>query len=54
MSLDALGDSRIRAGNSIYLIIEEKGIKGRFVVNECTHNFNGDEHTMSLELVVFG
>ncbi|WP_270167603.1 XkdQ/YqbQ family protein [Paenibacillus sp. SYP-B4298] len=54
LKVDALGDIRIRAGHVIWLAFESKGIKQQYVVNECTHTFDGDKHTMSLDLVVYG
>ncbi|MBJ6360430.1 hypothetical protein ACFOQM_03755 [Paenibacillus sp. GCM10012307] len=54
LTVTALGDARVRAGNTILLIIKELGIQGYYVVNDCTHQFDGDAHTMSLELVVYG
>jgi hypothetical protein len=51
---DFIGDIRIRAGNSLAILIEEAGINENFVVNECTHKFDGVDHTMSLELQVYG
>ncbi|WP_028559014.1 XkdQ/YqbQ family protein [Paenibacillus pinihumi] len=54
LKVEALGDIRIRAGNIIWLAIESKGIKQQYVVNECIQNFDGDQHTMSLDLVVYG
>lgn len=53
LSLKALGYPGLRAGHTIYVMIEELGIEGFYVVNECSHSFKGDEHTMSLELVVY-
>ncbi|RXZ77243.1 hypothetical protein EBB07_33770 [Paenibacillaceae bacterium] len=53
-SIEALGDPRIRAGNSIYIDMPELGMKAtKHLINECSHNFEGDSHTMSLELAVY-
>lgn len=52
-TLDALGDPRLRAGSGVYIDLPELTAPALHLVNECTHNFEGDEHTMSLELVVF-
>ncbi|MDU5141057.1 MAG: hypothetical protein E6230_02570 [Paenibacillus dendritiformis] len=53
-TIEALGDPRIRAGNSIYVDLQDRKLNGvRHLVNSCTHTFEGDEHTMSLQLVVF-
>ncbi|GMX63196.1 hypothetical protein Elgi_00520 [Paenibacillus elgii] len=51
-SIDALGDIRVRAGCYVSINMEELGLNQRFLVNECTHKFDGSvEHTMSLELI---
>lgn len=49
--IDSIGDIRVRAGCYLYIEIKEIGIKNYYMVNECTHKFDGDEHTMTLELV---
>jgi hypothetical protein len=53
-TLDAIGDIRVRAGCSVSINIAELGINQYFLVEECTHKFDGADHTMSLELKVFG
>ncbi len=51
-SIEALGDIRVRAGCYVSINMEELGLNQRFLVNECTHKFDGSvEHTMSLELI---
>ncbi|KPV56403.1 phage-like element PBSX protein XkdQ, partial [Paenibacillus sp. A3] len=51
-SIDALGDIRVRAGCYVSINMEELGLNQRFLVNECTHKFDGGvDHTMSLELI---
>ena len=52
--LDALGDVRVRAGTWITVQLKALGVNGRYLVDSCTHSFEGDEHTMSLELRVYG
>ncbi|WP_248930139.1 XkdQ/YqbQ family protein [Paenibacillus hamazuiensis] len=49
--IEALGDARVRAGCYISISIDELGINQRFLVNECTHKFEGAIHTMSLDLM---
>lgn len=49
-SLNALGISEVISGTSIYVIEKDIGIKKGFYVEEDTHNFNGNKHTMSLKL----
>lgn len=52
LRIEAIGDIRVRAGAYVPIIIEEYGINQPFLVDECTHNFDGTDHTMSLELKV--
>ncbi|MFD0712851.1 hypothetical protein [Paenibacillus sp. GCM10027626] len=52
LSITALGDARIRAGSSFRLQLSAIGVDSDAVVTECTHKFEGNEHTMSLEVVV--
>lgn len=52
--LNAIGDIRVRAGHFIPVIIRELGINQYFLLDECTHNISGADHTMSLELKVIG
>lgn len=52
LSVDALGDTRIRAGNSILASISDLGIKQYLIVNSCKHTFKSYTHTMSLELIL--
>ncbi|WP_240421665.1 XkdQ/YqbQ family protein [Paenibacillus periandrae] len=49
--IDSIGDIRVRAGCYLHIDIKEIGIDNYYMVNECTHKFDGDEHTMTLELV---
>ncbi|CAG7617010.1 hypothetical protein PAESOLCIP111_01970 [Paenibacillus solanacearum] len=49
--MDALGDSRVRAGFYVSVNISELGLDQFFLVNECKHKFDGMDHTMSLELI---
>ncbi|CAH0122423.1 hypothetical protein PAE9249_04973 [Paenibacillus sp. CECT 9249] len=53
LSVEALGDIRVRAGCFVPIAIEELGLNQYFLVDECTHKNIGDAaHTMSLELKV--
>ncbi|MBG9772423.1 XkdQ/YqbQ family protein [Brevibacillus laterosporus] len=52
LSLNAIGDIRVRAGCFVPVSIERLGINQPFLVDECTHKFDGTEHTMSVELKV--
>jgi len=52
LKVDALGDVRVRAGCYVPIIIGERGINQPFLVDDCTHRFDGGAHTMTLELKV--
>ncbi|SDT26185.1 hypothetical protein SAMN05444162_3593 [Paenibacillaceae bacterium GAS479] len=52
-SLEALGHPGIRGGSVVQVTIEQLGLNRNFLVEECTHNYKGQEHTMQLELRVF-
>lgn len=52
LSLDCLGHWRVRAGSFIMVYIEKLGIKEYFLVDECTHKWNGGFHTMALKVKV--
>ncbi|AFL99531.1 Phage late control gene D protein (GPD) [Desulfitobacterium dehalogenans ATCC 51507] len=53
LKIEAIGDIRVRAGRYVQIIIEEYGINQPFLVDECTHNFDGVNYTMTLDLRVF-
>jgi hypothetical protein len=53
-TLDALGYPGIRAGVKLQVTVKELGIHQYYLVENCTHRFKGGEHTMSLELKVYG
>ncbi|MFD2170310.1 XkdQ/YqbQ family protein [Tumebacillus lipolyticus] len=52
IKLNAIGDLRIRAGCYVPVIIEELGLQHYFLVEECTHDLDGEDHTMTLDLRV--
>lgn len=52
LQIEAIGDVRVRAGCYVPIVIEGRGINQPFLVDECTHRFDGGGHTMSLELKV--
>ncbi|MCM3748028.1 hypothetical protein M3223_11760 [Paenibacillus pasadenensis] len=52
-SLEALGHPGIRAGSVVQVTVERLGLNRNFLVEDCTHNYKGGEHTMQLELRVF-
>ncbi|MEK5415893.1 XkdQ/YqbQ family protein [Paenibacillus sp. FSL L8-0708] len=50
LSIEALGDYRMRAGCYVNLYINAMNINKFFLVDECTHKKEGGVHTMDLEL----
>jgi len=51
--VSAIGDIRVRAGSSLYIAIAEVGKQQLHLIDECTHTFDGGDHTMELELRVY-
>ncbi|MFC6334289.1 hypothetical protein ACFP56_16800 [Paenibacillus septentrionalis] len=52
LQVNAIGDIRVRAGFRVHIKIDEYGVDQALLVDECTHSFSNDVHTMSLELKV--
>lgn len=52
LSIKCLGHWGVKAGNMIYVVIEKIGVREAFLVEECTHDWNGGVHTMDLKLKV--
>lgn len=52
LRVNAIGDIRIRAGIRVRIVISEYGVDQALLVEECSHNFDGASHTMSLDLRV--
>ncbi|MEK3768511.1 hypothetical protein MKY14_08145 [Paenibacillus sp. FSL R5-0887] len=50
LSIEALGDYRMRVGCYVNLYINAMNINKFFLVDECTHKKEGGVHTMDLEL----
>lgn len=50
--INAIGDLSIRAGVYVPVKIEELGIDQYFLVDECSHKWEGIDHTMELKLKV--
>lgn len=53
LSLSVLGDVRVRAGDGIFCIIRDVNINSWFIVNEVTHRFKKDIHTMELDVIIY-
>lgn len=49
-SVDALGDIRALSGYSITIKDSTTGLDGKFFITADTHKFEGNKHTMSLDL----
>ena len=49
---NALGDTRVRAGSMVVVIMDlgDVKLKNLMLVEKCVHTFKLDEHTMELEL----
>ena len=52
LTVEAIGDARVRAGCYVPIVISEYNINQPFLVDTATHRFNGDDYTMTLELKV--
>lgn len=52
LKISAIGDIRVRAGCYVPIIVEQYGINQPFLIDQCDQRFDGDDHTMSLELRV--
>ncbi|MBD2846187.1 hypothetical protein IDH44_13355 [Paenibacillus sp. IB182496] len=52
IKLRAIGDTRLRAGCYVPVILERYDLNQPFLVEECTHSFEPGKHTMNLELKV--
>ena len=50
LSVEALGIAEVISGIGVYIIIPELGISRTFYVDEDTHTFADNKHTMSLKL----
>lgn len=50
LTVEAVGIPEVVSGTGIYTVINDLGIKRTFYVDEDTHTFKGDSHTMNLKL----
>jgi hypothetical protein len=53
LRLEEIGNIQVRAGCLIPVFIEALALSQYMLVSECAHNFDGEDHTMSLEMKVF-
>ncbi|WP_046213119.1 XkdQ/YqbQ family protein [Paenibacillus wulumuqiensis] len=51
LSVDAIGDVNVRAGQFAYILLDEFEVQV-YLVEECSHKFSGTDHTMSLDVKV--
>ena len=51
-SVTMLGSDAVRAGRMMVFNQPEINLTGAFLVKNCTHNFDGNKHTMRLDLEV--
>jgi hypothetical protein len=51
-SVTLLGSGAVRAGRMVVFSQPEINLTGAFLVKNCTHNFDGNKHTMKLDLEV--
>jgi hypothetical protein len=52
LKISAIGDIRVRAGMRVRILIPEYGVDQALLVDECSHDFDGADHTMSLDMRV--
>ena len=50
LKIDCMGDTRVFGGSGIRIKIAEAGLDLWSVVDQVTHNFGHNKHTMNLEL----
>ena len=53
LSLSLIGNLKVRAGCYVQVKLDDLRLNQNFLVDSCTHQFEGDEHTMKLELKVY-
>lgn len=52
LQISAIGDIRVRAGMRVRIRIPEYDVDQGLLVNECSHDFDGSDHTMTLDMRV--
>lgn len=52
LKVETLGNSQVRAGSLVFIKLPDLGIESFLRVNSATHQFKGNQHTMSLGLGV--
>ena len=50
LSIDCIGDLRVRAGTGVKVQIKDAGVDLWAIVNKAVHSFNGASHTMKLDM----
>lgn len=52
MSIDAIGETRVKAGTSVIARFSDLGINQYLIVESSKHSYKNNVHTMSLELIL--
>ncbi|WP_152393757.1 XkdQ/YqbQ family protein [Paenibacillus guangzhouensis] len=52
LRIEALGETSVRAGCYVHMQIAHLAIHSPYLIDECSHNFSGEEYTMTLDLKV--
>jgi len=52
LKISAIGDIRVRAGMRVRIRIPEYDVDQALLVDECSHDFDGSDHTMTLDMRV--
>ncbi|MGE8079018.1 XkdQ/YqbQ family protein [Peribacillus loiseleuriae] len=51
LDIEALGITDVTSGNAVYVIISDIGVKRTYFIDQDTHSFQGNSHTMSVQLI---
>lgn len=49
---DITGDIKLRAGAGVYVVIKDNGIKQYYLIEDATHKFSKNNHSMNFDLKV--